>query len=199
MITPSQWHYRYLVDPIGDIRPRDELFTESSERWVFTTDVGERPDDAELIIRWGRQVVVASYGANQFGLGMRRDVESVVRFDNEKPQRADWSHNPDNESPQGGTMRLNGKFPGGTREFLWKMREHETLVVRFRLQQRYSNELTHTLTFDLRGLANALNEHPEIVLPKRPSAFGRLRTGFKVALVLGIGVVTVWACSAIVF
>ena len=210
MAAASQWQYRYVEDPFDDRAARHELFTESSEQWVFTTELGERDDDAELIIRiWehrgAKQIVVASYGANRFGSRSADTVKSEVRFDREKPRRVDWSYHPDNESRQGGILLGCGKFPGGNHEFIWKMMEHQTLVMRFRSDLsnvRYasrSDEATHTLTFDLDGLADALDRHSEMVLPKRPSAFGRLRTGFKVALALGIVGLAIWVCSAVVF
>lgn len=201
MATSSQWSTRYIADPINDRLRYHEAFIGSEENWVFTTDRGERPDEAELIVRsWddGRplQICLASRGVTNY-TSLSNDNESVVRFDQEKPRDVKWGFAENNELPQGG-YACYPKFPGGDRGFIWQMLQHETVVVRFQ-QPRGRHGVggggTHTLTFHLEGLAEALDTIPGVAQPSAPPPIS-VGTGIKI----GVGVVAVLfviSCSAV--
>ena len=191
MASQSQWSYRYIEDPINDRRRFHEVYIGSEENWVFQTDTGERPDEAELIVRqWadGRplEVRLAARGASNYSSDLR-NTDSVVRFDQEKTRNVKWTFWAENEAPQGGSLG-GPKFPGGDRGFLWQMLQHDRVVVRLlQPEHRYQTSRgTHTLTFPLDGLAGALNEIPGVHQPSAPSPIS-VGTGIKI----GIGVVAV--------
>ena len=202
MATASQWSSRYIADPINDRLRYHEVFVNSEERWVFSTDTGERPDEAELIVRaWddGRplEVCLAARGASNYSREFEK-TDAIVRFGQEKPRNVKWTFFENRELPQGGYLR-DVKFPGGNRGFIWQMLQHESVVVRLlQPEHRYQTSRgTHTLTFPLGGLAETLDTITGVTQPSAPPPIS-VGTGIKI----GIGVAAVVflvSCASVCF